>query len=274
MTTFGGENAESYYDEGLTASMKGDLTLAIAHFEKTIHLDRSFLAAYHQLGKCYLRTGQTQRAIDILQKVLQEKPANTAARLDLGNALLNDDQVKKARDQFALILRDEPHNPRAYLGLAKVSFEAGDWPAAVNSAQQALTGSGQNFSILFVLGRAAKLTGDSELAEQSLKEAEGLVKKSIELNDERPEGYYLYGEVSLAQDNVTAALDNFQAAESRGKKDTAYSAFNESFSYVDIFAKLGLCYQRLGQIDRAKELGAKVIELEPEHRMGKALTEL
>ena len=65
-TAFGGDNAESYYDDGLTASMKGDLERAITCFEKAIHLDRSLAAAYHQIAKCYLRLGLGRRAVDDL----------------------------------------------------------------------------------------------------------------------------------------------------------------------------------------------------------------
>ncbi|HNT87522.1 MAG TPA: tetratricopeptide repeat protein, partial [Candidatus Hydrogenedentes bacterium] len=59
---FGGESAESYYDEGLTAAMKGDVEQAIALFKQAVQLDSSFLAAFHQLARCYLRTGQSEKA--------------------------------------------------------------------------------------------------------------------------------------------------------------------------------------------------------------------
>ncbi len=42
---FGGDDAESYYDEGLTASMRGDLVRAVQNFEKTIHLYNTMAAA-------------------------------------------------------------------------------------------------------------------------------------------------------------------------------------------------------------------------------------
>ncbi|MCH7909739.1 MAG: hypothetical protein IIB38_08995, partial [Candidatus Hydrogenedentes bacterium] len=59
---FGGETADSYYDEGLTASIHGDLAAAASHFEKAIHLDNSMGPAYHQLGKCYTRMGRSKAA--------------------------------------------------------------------------------------------------------------------------------------------------------------------------------------------------------------------
>ena len=67
---FGGESAESYYDEGLTASMKGDMAHAIGYFRKAIQLDRGFLAAQHQLGRALTRIGRNEDAVGLLREVV------------------------------------------------------------------------------------------------------------------------------------------------------------------------------------------------------------
>mgnify|MGYP001595381879 FL=1 len=97
---FGGENAESYYDDGLTASKKGDLAKAIDCFERAIRLDSTYAVAYHQLGKCYMRLGQAQRAVDILMQVVRKRPNLGPARLDLGVALLAAGNTRGARKEF------------------------------------------------------------------------------------------------------------------------------------------------------------------------------
>lgn len=271
---FGGETAESYYDDGLTASMKGEVARAVQCFERAIQLDGAFLAAYHHLGKCYMRIGETERAVKLLEQVVARKPKQIPPRLDLGYALLGAGRADQARQQFAHIMAAEPANPRALLGLAHVCFHEADWGNAVAHAGAALEHGGSNFGALFILGRAAKLADCAELAEQSLKQAEALMEKSVELNPDQPEGYYLGGEVCFAQERYQAALEHYRAAEDRCGADTIHSAFGENFSRTDILAKQGLCHQRLGRIDRARELGKAIVAADPNHKLGQALKDI
>ena len=122
---FGGENAESYYDEGLTAVMKGDVKRAIEFFMHAIKLDSSFIMAYHQLGRCFLRVGQTERAVHVLQQVLARKPNLIPARIDLGYALLQHGNVTEARVQFSQVVQVQAGSSKGHLGLAHVEFELG-----------------------------------------------------------------------------------------------------------------------------------------------------
>ncbi|MBN2309973.1 MAG: tetratricopeptide repeat protein [Candidatus Hydrogenedentes bacterium] len=271
---FSGENAESYYDDGLTASMKGDWARAARCFEKAIQLDAKFLAAYHQLARCYLREGQGQRAVHLLQQVVERKPDLAPPRLDLGYALISIGRVEEARQQFERLVAVDPGNGRAFLGLAKVSFEEGDWPTAMARARAALDRSGPSFGVLFLLGRAAKLTGDSAVADASLERADALIEKSLELQSDQPEGYYLRGEVCFVRAKYADALEQYRAAEVRAERTGCYGAFGEAFTFVDILAKQGLCFQKLGKPDRAREMGRQIVEIDPEHALGKALSEL
>ncbi|MBI4557957.1 MAG: tetratricopeptide repeat protein [Candidatus Hydrogenedentes bacterium] len=272
--TFGGESSESYFDEGLTASKKGDLARAIEFFEKAVQLDKTFLAAYHQLAKCYLRTGESRRAVDILQNVVSARPNQIPPRLDLGYALLEAGHTQEARRQFTHIIENDAANTRAHLGLAYVCFHEANWSGAVSEAKTALAQGGPNFSVLFILGRAAKLTGDLEISVQALEEAEGLIAKSIDLNPDQPEGYYLRGELSFVRESYAKALECYTAAELRVKSDHLYVAFAESFSRLDVLTKQALCYQRLGRLDKARDLGAEIVKTDPNHKLGQALRNL
>lgn len=268
---FGGENAESYYDEGLTASMKGDLEFAVQCFTRAIEMDKTFVVAYHQLGKCYLRLGNPRKAVDILRQVVVRRPHMIPARLDLGNALMQLGRPQDARKEFMEIVAQNPDNGRAHLGLAQASFLEGKWKEAVALAQIARAKGGSNFGVLYLLGRAAKLAGNHMLAEEALKEADALIEKTVELSPDNPEGYYLRGEVCFAQERFSAALDHFRNAEDRADPQKSYSAFGENFTRVDVMVKRALCLQRLGNIEDARALGQKVVELAPGHKLGQAL---
>lgn len=271
---FGGEDAESYYDEGLTASVKGDMARASACFEKALQLDPQLTAAAHQLAKCALRTGDRERAIHLLTRVIRSRPNQIPPRLDLGGALLESGRFPQARQVFAEILAAEPDNGRALLGLAQVEFSGGNWQKAAGYARASLAHSGPNFPALFLLGRAARLAGDMADATEALGRADALIEQSLELNPEQPEPYFLRGEVHFAREDFSTAMDCYRSAESRTEGDRTYSAYGETFTRCDLLAKLGMCYHRLGKNDRARELGGRVLEIDPNHKLGRFLVSL
>lgn len=271
---FGGENAESYYDEGLTAVMKGDLNRAIEFFMRAIKLDSSFIMAHHQIGRCFLRLGQTERAIHVLQQVLARKPGLAPARLDLGYALLQHGNIPEARAQFNQVVELQTNSSRGHLGLAHVEFELGNWSQAVALAETARGMGNTNFAVLFLLGRAAKLAGDRPLSDSVINEALAQIDKSVELNPDSPEGYFLRGEMAFIQERYLDALDSYRAAESRTAPDAHYSAFGETFTRLEVLVKEGLCMQRLGDREAARALGARILQISPGHKLGKALSEL
>lgn len=272
MTAFGGDNADSYYDEGLTASMKGDLAAAVAHFERCIHMDNRNSAAYHQLGKCYYRLGKAAKAVNLLAQVIAVKPKLLPAKVDLAWAKLALGETGDARQIFGDVLNAKPDNAKAQLGLAQCAFDEGQWEAAMQQAQQAILTGGANFGVFFLLGRAGKLADRAEIYPEALKRAESLMEKSIDSNPEAPEGYYLRGEVRFIQEDFSKAMEDFRAAEDRADSEKHYSAYGEHFTRLDMIAKRGLCLQRMGRAEAAQEAGEKLLKLDPENRIGKMLT--
>lgn len=268
---FGGETAESYYDEGLTASMKGDLRAAITHFEKAIQLDNSMATAYHQLGKCYHRMGKVKKAVAFLQQVTTKKPDQLPPRIDLGYAQLSLGRTGDARASFEEVIARKVDNTRALLGLGLCSFHEGQWEAAMTVAQQVVAQTGANFAAYFLLCRAARLAGIMEVAIEAHRTADTLIEKTIETTPDSPEGYYLRGELHFAQEDLARALDAYRAAEDRVHPDKSYLAYGEHFSRLDIIAKRGLCLQRLGREDAAREAGELILKADPEHRIGQLL---
>jgi len=272
---FGGDNPDSYYDEGLTASMKGDIAGAISHFERVLQMRPDYTAAQHQLGKCYQRLGQIDRAISYLQKAVDAKPSNFNMRVDLAYAFLDRGEVNRAQQGFEQVLLSKPDNLRAQLGLAHCAFHEGRWQAATTLAQAALNMSGaDNFGVLYLLGRSAYQAGDYPLSKEMLERADKLIEKLIETNPEQAEGYYMRGELYFVQGQLDKALDNYRAAEDRVESAKIYTAYGEHFSLVDILAKRGLCYQRMGNVDRALECGQRIAQIDPTHKIGVMLAGL
>ena len=273
-SAFGGNDAESFYDDGLTASMKGDLDRAIPCFEKAISLDRTFAAAYHQIAKCYLRLGHGKRAVNVLQQVVTKRPDQAAPRLDLGHALIKTGNTDEARQQFQQLIALDATNARARLGVAQSYLEDGNGSAATQEAQIALNTGGNNFAALYLLGRAAKLAGDVTLANTTLERADKIIERTLESNPDGPEGLYLRGEVAFVRDQFSTALEHYRDARDKTDVENAlrvYSAFGENFIRADIYGKIGLCFQRLGKLDRAKEIGEEILQNHPNHSIAQSL---
>lgn len=272
---FGGDNPDSYYDEGLTASMKGDVASAIRHFERVLEMNPSFIPAFHQLGKCYQRLGQIDRAVSFFQKAADAKPNHIPMRIDLGYGFLEQGNIVAARQIFEHAILTKPDNYRAQLGLANCAFHEGQWGSATALAQTALNmASGDNFGILYLLGRSAIQSGDTVLAKEIMERADSLIEKLIETNPDQPEGYFMRGEVYFAQSMIDKALDNYRAAEDRVAANRIYSMYGEHFSMVDVLAKRGLCYQRMGNAERAMEAGQRILAISPQHKIGNMLAAL
>lgn len=271
---FGGDNPESYYDEGLTAAMRGDYMLAVQYFKKAVQLDKQFLPAYQQMAKCHLRMGNAAKAAELLRQVLAVKPEQFLPRLELGNALVELGHIEEARSHFTHVLDQKPNHPRACLGLAQCSFEEGHWAAAAELARGTVAHGGANFAALLLLGRAARLAGLADESREALHQADTLMEKTIESNPDAPEGYFLRGEVYFAREDWAKALENYRAADDRADPKMEYAAYGMHFNRLDILAKAGVCLQRLGRLEQAREVGRRILERNPDHKIGAALAAL
>ena len=160
------------------------------------------------------------------------------------------------------------------LGLAQSDFYEGKWDSAMKFVESAQFSGGSNFAMLFMLGRASKLAGYAEVSVKTLQRADKLLEKYLETNPDKPEGHFLRGEVAFVRESFQGALQHYRDAEDRAEPGRTYLAYGESFSLEDILAKEGLCLQRLGKLERARELGERIEELTPEHKLGKSLREV
>lgn len=269
---FGGETAESYYDEGVTASMRGDYARAVQHFEKALQLDPHHVASYHQLGKCKVRLGDLQQAVECFNRVIKARPDPLPPRIDLGFALLEGGNPKRAAAVFDEVAAMNPENAKAQLGLGACAFAEGEWQRALTLATVAVNLGGASFSALYLQARAARLANRPDLARDAFDQADALLEKSIESNPESPEGYFLRGELLFAREDFAKALDALQAAETRMQPDAHYYSYGEHFDLVTVLEKRGMCLLRLDRLGDAREIGLDIQKMKPESRIGALLT--
>jgi len=270
---FGGESADSYYDEGVTASMKGEVAQAVRHFKKAMQLDPYHVSSCHQLGKCYVRLGRLQDAVECFYRAIKARPNPIPPRLDLGYALLEGGNAERAEVAFNEVMERKPENAKALLGLAGCAFQKGQWDQAYLLVGQVLDQGASSFSALYLRGRAARLAGFIADSNEAFESADRLLEKLIEGNPEQPEGYYLRGELCFAQENFAAALDAYQQAESRLVSDAHYYTYGEHFDHIGVLGKRAMCLFRLERKDEARALGETIQEQDPDNRIAAMLTQ-
>ena len=268
---FGGETADSYYDEGVTASMKGETAAAIRHFEKALQLDPYHVASCHQLGRCHQRQGKLQQAVECFYRAIKARPNPLPPRLDLGFALLEGGNGTKALDIFQEVLNRKPDNARAMLGLGCCAFEKGEWDIAFTMATQAVTNGGASFAALYLQARAAQLVGLHEVALTAFDQADALLERSVEGNPDQPELFFLRGELQFARKNFVAALENFQRAIDLIDPAAHYYSYGEHFERPDALERLGMCLLRLERYADAHALAPQILAIRPKSRVAALL---
>ena len=65
------------------------------------------------MGRAYLETGATEKAVEILEEVINKNPYNLNALFILGVAYTNADRTEKAFETFRRVLKLKPDFPQA-----------------------------------------------------------------------------------------------------------------------------------------------------------------
>ena len=267
---FGGETAQSYYEEGPTAAMKGDLPLALARFRRALELDVQLHNARYQIGKCLLRMGQAGEALEHLEKVSKHLMM-TQPLVDAGYALLLLNRVEEARQKFSDALQLKPEDARAILGLARCAVAKDQWETAMNLAQHVLQSGYAHFDSHFLIACSADNCGLPETAAANYEKALELMERTIDANPDQPAGYFLRGKVYFFQGNNKAALEDFEAALTKADANAHYAAYHEHFTVLDMLCIKGLTLHKLGRREEAQAVGKRILELAPDNETGKDL---
>jgi len=268
---FGGETAESYYDEGLTSLSRGNVEQAMTHFRKAVELDPSLGGAWHQLGRCLYRLGRPAEAIDAFNRARECNVRHTP--LDLGYALLLQGAVDRAAACFSRMLEVDSVRPRAMVGLARCAIRNGQFDHALEMALQAAGElRADQLEADWIAGQAAARLRMADLARERLERADRQLEKLLEVASDRPDAYYLRGMIHYFLDEYMKALEGgFLPAEQRCQPDTHYCVAHEHFALVDVLAWQGWCWRALGHAEKARELGRRVLQLKPDSQRGRAL---
>lgn len=252
------------FDEGLTAKMRGDYAGAISIFNRVLEEHPTSAAAYHQLGRCYMKLGDLESAIERLETAISLGPDRIAARLDAGMLYLSVGDVQRARAQFLRALKLNSSNVKAMAGLGMAYYQDQDYGKAISQFQNACGLNPSNFVCHFYLARIHKaLKNEAGVAEEAIKSA-AICQGLIRTRPDQPEGYFFLAETFMLQDDYRSALQNYLIAKDFSAEGVmVFFAFGLSYTVIDNYLGIARCYHLLGESRYARYFGELTLRLDP-----------
>ena len=147
---------------------------AIEHLEKVAATPggATDVTVQYNLGRLYLRSGDNDRAIERLSRVVEQNPYSVQARLSLAQAYGAADRHEEAAAVLEEIVDDEP---RLASTLAQFYERAGKTDEAKRAYARALAANPRDLRALLALSRQYSENGEYDRAIDTLTKAQALV---------------------------------------------------------------------------------------------------
>ena len=205
-------NVEAFDGETVAATAMylewaGEQSEAARLFGLALDMDRQDPAILKLYGGHLLNKGQTDDAIEYLERGTRQGPSSSAAWQWLGKAHRQAGHLRRARECYEASIRAEP-NGEALSGLAFVAAEEGQWAEAARLWREAITHLPGDATAWYNLGNALANLGE-------WRESERASRKCLRLGWEKPHSA-LYG-IALAN----AELGRLRAAKKYCRKALA-----------------------------------------------------
>lgn len=171
------------FNLGLAYYKMGDITRAVHEFE-TVYTTQPATDPTHQriallLAECYLRQGENERVISLLNPMAAADPNNHALDYLLGTALLHEGQEDQGA-QFIQRLLQNGDTAEAHMLMAYTQLKANNKKAALDEVNRAIELNPNLPEAYSLRGRIAYLDSDMTGAETSFSKAVALDPNSFD----------------------------------------------------------------------------------------------
>jgi len=211
---------EAHFDAAQTFQIAGDLDRAAAEYRKGISV------ALDRLGNLKVSNGDYEAGLDLLRKAVSADPGNTDVQIDLGIGYFRHGDYANAKASVSGILKTDPSNFRARNLLGKSDFMLGNFQAAADELQAAMSIT-PDFDVAYSLALAY-------LELKKLPQATPLFDEMKASVGQTPELHALLGRAYKETGFLDLAVTEFQEAL---KLDPAYPHAH---------AYLGMTYVSMG----------------------------
>jgi tetratricopeptide (TPR) repeat protein len=247
------KSVDNYLLLGRLYILHKDLLKAENAFKTALKMQPSSEEAITNLAYLYNEEGSTQKAAELLAQTAQQ--ANSAkVYAMMGYTYEQQKDFKKAIEAYRKSGELDPENLDAQRGLAQNLLNAGDTEGALKQYQAVIKEDPQDAQALLRIAEIQRRNGKFDEALATLKQAEGLVQDSIELNY----GYALIYANQGKYDEAIAQLNGLlQKSEKPGGQYTA-SELNNRAVFIE---RMGTFYRDQGKTQEAVDTFKRLIAM-------------
>jgi tetratricopeptide (TPR) repeat protein len=168
------------------------------YFNKAIHIDPAFTAAFYNLGFLYATEKQFDLSKEYYYKAVRIDPGYTNAYVGLGNMFVREQIFDSAKIYYQKAINSNPKNPDAYYNLGFLYFTQKQFDSAKHYYYE---------SIIVDRGYASAYNGlgNAFMNEQILDSAKFYYHKAISTDPKYTEAYYNLGFLFLNQNQYDSA---------------------------------------------------------------------
>ncbi len=209
-------NIDALYMLGNIARARGDMEVAIAHFEKAIELKPDFELAYRDACLAYAESRQANRAEALLQRGLQLLPQSADLHFLLGNVFQVAGQSEAAIESYGRALAIRPDHVEAHSNIALVLRSVGKLEQAGAHLQRVAAFRPASFDAHLQYGAVLQSLEQVDAAIESFRRA-------VALDPESAVGLSSLGSAFASIRRSDEAIDHYRRAIAADK--THYFAY-------------------------------------------------
>jgi len=199
------EKADYHYNLGIALKGLGQLTAAVASYERAIGLQPAYVNAYENCGLVLYELGQSEAALQRFDQALVLNPQDPSIHSNRGNAFGGLQQYEAALRCYEQALALDPDYVAAHISQGNALKMLGHYDAAIASYERALAIAPNDVDAHFMLGSAYHET-------QQWDQALASYDRALTLQPRLAQAHYNRGVVLNMLQLFHAALGSYQRA--------------------------------------------------------------
>ena len=252
---------DSYYGHKLLAVIyekEGGMRKAIDEYVTAIDIKKNDYNSYYKISELLRDLGKKDEAIEMLEKLVRNKPDMYDASCLLGDMLCEQERFKEAASVYESALKFRPADYELYYNLGIVYTRLNDFQMAKDMYERAASINHKLWGAKYNLGQLALIEKEYNLAEKYFKES--LYDKNLEAMS-----YYQLARIYAGRGEKDRALEflnkSIELDHRLLKKASKEKVFQNIRELITVSVKMDDDIEK----DRNKEIAEEVKELEESH---------